>query len=241
MANITTTNSISGTVIADVSGSGGASEFQRFFNTPEVAYFKRGGYTYLVLLVASGHRPKPLDDTVDDRFYAVRDFAVWTAPADADLDSKPDYADVIDEDDLVDTTAAPGSAATGPGWYINLLSDTGKKQKGFSKAKVYDYVVLFTTYSGSSVSAAECSAASSTGVSHLYAISMIDGSPILTGFSGLRQIELKIPGLPPAPKLLFPDYGGKLGGKVVGTVGLEKVAEWPDRFHSVSWEEVIDE
>jgi hypothetical protein len=56
-----------------------------------------------------------------------------------------------------------------------------------------------------------------------------------------RQVELKISGLPPAPSLMFPDDAGKLGGKVVAIVGLKSPAWWPDRFHPVSWEEVIDE
>jgi type IV pilus assembly protein PilY1 len=254
LANITGTQDISGTVIADVSATGGADEFQRFFNTPEVAYYKRGGYTYLVLMIASGHRPKPLDDTVDDRFYAIRDFAVWRAPADgSDAGTDPDYAAVVDEGDLVNATPSPGTAASGSGWYIDLETSTGEKQKGFSKAKVYDYVVLFTTYSGSSTPAEECTGTSSTGVSHLYAINMIDGSAILQ-VSGSnfqqptraltnadRQVELDIPGLPPEPGLMFPDDAGKLGGKVVAVVGLTSPAQWPDRFHPISWEEVIDE
>ncbi len=256
LSNLTGTQDVSGTIIADIGGGVDAAEFQRFFNTPEVAYYKKGGYTYLALMIASGHRPKPLDDTVDDRFYAVRDFAVWRAPADDDNDTHPDYANVVDEDDLVDATTLPGGAATGPGWYIDLVSTSGAKQKGLSNAKVYDYVVLFTTYSGSSTSADACAPSASSGVSHLYAINMIDGSAILqvdgsdfkapTGAlnNENRQVELKISGLPPSPQLLFPsdsDDDAKLGGMVVATVGLTSPAHWTDRFHPMSWESVIDE
>lgn len=254
LKNITGTDDISGTIIADVSDGAAASEFQRFFNTPEVAYYKRGGYTYLVLMIASGHRPQPLDDTVTDRFYAIRDFAVWMAPADGnDAGSEPDYADIVDEDDLVDATTLPGTAASGSGWYIDLKTKTGEKQKGFSNAKVYDYVVLFTAYSGSSTAADVCSASSSVGTSSLYAISMIDGSAVLQVSDGDfitptralttndRQVDLEISGLPPSPSLMFPDDDGKLGGKVVAIVGLTSPAQWYDRFHSISWEEVIDE
>lgn len=257
LSNLTGTNAISGTIVADVSGSGGASEFQRFFNTPEVAYYKKGGYTYLVLLIASGDRPKPLGNTVTDRFYAIRDFAVWMAPADIDDDTKPDYADFVDEDDLVDATSTPGGAASGPGWYIDLIANglnSGKKQKGFSNVKVYDYVVLFTVFFGNSTAADVCEASQSTGASTLYALNMINGSAILqvSGNNFIqptrvltnddRQLHMdKVLGLPPSPGLMFPDDDGKLGGNVIAIVGLQSAARWRDRFIPVSWEEVIDD
>jgi type IV pilus assembly protein PilY1 len=262
--NMTNSWDITGTVVADVGAGSDPEEFQRFFNSPEVAYYKRGGFTYLVILLASGHQPKPLDDTVLDRFYAIRDFAVWKAPADSgDADTDPDYADTIVEADLVDATNAPGAAASGKGWYIDLISPDGDRQKGYTDAVVYDYVVLFSTYTGTSTPSGDvCLPASSTGVSHIYAIDMRHGKSVLKVDGGYfrelengddpldnsdRQIESNMRGLPPNPSLLFPDDDGKAGGKVLGVSGLgggsggRPIVEFNDRFHSISWEEVINE
>jgi type IV pilus assembly protein PilY1 len=249
LSTLTGSSDISGTIIADV---GGADGFQRFFNTPEVAFYRRGGYTYLVLMIASGHRPEPLDTTVTDRFYAIRDFAVWRAPADLTAPTGPDYAAVITESNLIDATNAPGGAAAGNGWWIDF-PDSG--EKGFSEAKVYDYVVLFTTYSATSNAATNpCAIRATNGVSHLYAIDMRDATAVFTVNNGAfdlsgtptnadRRVELAIPGLPPAPSLMFPEGSGSLtlGGKVVAIVGLQSPAQWLDRFHPINWEEVIDD
>jgi type IV pilus assembly protein PilY1 len=254
LAYITSSNAISGTIVADV---GGADGFQRFFNTPEVAYYRRGGFTYLALMIASGHRPKPLDLTITDRFYTIRDFAVWHAPADGDGDSEPDYNATIDESLLHPALSTPGSSLYG--WYLDLLDeDDDPGLKGFSEAKVYDYAVLFTAYTGESNPAVNpCVGKATVGDSYLYALDMRDGSAIFNVTSdgtfeldstatldnSDRRVALSIPGLPPSPTLMFPDYGGGvgLGGKVVAIVGLESPAQWLDRFHPISWEEVIED
>jgi type IV pilus assembly protein PilY1 len=253
---LTGSDDISGTVVADV---GGADGFQRFFNTPEVAYYRRGGFTYLALMIASGHRPKPLDQTLTDRFYTIRDFAVWAAPADgSDGGTEPDYNSTLTESDLVDVTSVPASGLYG--WYLDLLDEDGDPGlKGFSEAKVYDYAVLFTAYTGKSNPAVNpCVGKATVGDSYLYALDMRDGSAIFNVNSdGVFEVEpsdsadtidnddrsvaLKIPGLPPSPTLMFPDYSGGLGGKVVAIVGLESPAQWLDRFHPISWEEVIED
>jgi len=72
----------SATVVADVNlDSNGndqpGNEFQRFFNTPEVAYFNKGGLQYLALMIASGHRPQPLSGSVThDRFYMIKRYSL---------------------------------------------------------------------------------------------------------------------------------------------------------------------
>ncbi len=291
LAAITGSNSVTGTVLANVNVSGSqqtvdaADDYQRFFNTPEVAYFNRHGETYLALLVASGHRPDPLSDAVQDRFYMFKDPNVWSAPADgSDSDSLPDYGDIIEEGDLYDATAnlvqdgadgvcTDSEAANNPngkkscakaqlkdaaGWYMNFETS----EKGFSEAKVYDYAVFFTTYkndtSGTSSSTDPCVASSANGSASLYVINMEDGSAMVNAVDGKfdqdstdtltkadRKVGLNIPGMPPSPTLLFPksDVDGdvRLGGTVVAIVGLETVLQWPDRFHPISWEEVIEE
>jgi len=271
---ITGSRDLTGTIVADV---GGADGFQRFFNTPEVAYYDRGGVRYLALMIASGHRPDPLDDSVTDRFYMIKDPNVWAAPADGtDAGSEPDYGSIITEAgdgsagnpglfDATDNQVQDGSEGDvndsgsklyaqnllrqKKGWYINLAPG----EKGFSEARVYDYAVLFTTYKGTrSADSDPCLATSTAGESQLYVVDMTDASAVFnadgskfvkngSGDAPLdandRNVPLGIPGMPPAPVLTFPEEK-RIANAIVG---LQSVAQWPDRFHPISWEEVIDD
>lgn len=269
---ITNSRDLTGTVVADV---GGADGFQRFFNTPEVAYYDRGGIRYLALMIASGHRPDPLDDSVTDRFYMIKDPNVWAAPADgADAGSDPDYGAITTEAgdgsvanpglfDATDNQVQEGNGNdvndTGSklyaqeqlrqkkGWYIDLAAG----EKGFSEAKVYDYAVLFTTYKGSrSANSDPCLATSTQGESQLYVVDMTNGAAVFQANSNKfvqdnstpltsddRNVALGIPGMPPAPVLTFPEEK-RIANAIVG---LQSVAQWPDRFHPISWEEVIED
>ncbi len=270
---LTGSGEISATVLADVnltrSGDTYAEQdgddYQRFFNTPEAAYFSKGGTQYLALLIGSGHQSRPLSDLVaHDRFYMIKDPNVWTAPADGDdSGSEPDYPDVIAENDLYDTTAnqvqvgssgeqaqAASDIAASHGWYFDLNNG----EKVFSPAKVYDYAVLFTTYEGISPSTDDpCEAVYSQGISRFYAVNMTNGSAMfaeMNGQSGIQTSDrsriINTPGLPSTPYILTPantDENGnpKLSGDILAMVGLQEVMRWPDRFHPISWEETSGE
>ncbi len=266
LKNLTGSGAVTATVVADVNGESGepASDFQRFFNTPEVAYFNKGGVQYLALMIASGHRPEPLSKSVDnDRFYMIRDPNVWRAPPDGnDADTDPDYPAPLDESDLYNATSnliqvgsttqkaqAQSDLAAKKGWYVNFAGG----EKGLSRAKVYDYTVIFTTYSGDRTAAVDaCKALHTQGESKFYALDMTNGAAVFSEMDGNdsslstsdRSKVLKIPGMPPAPSLITPSttVNGKvrLGGQVIGLVGLEEVARWTDRFHPIWWEEVTE-
>ncbi|BAO45250.1 pilus assembly protein [Thiolapillus brandeum] len=269
LASLTGSNDLTATVVADVNdpsdpGENG-TDYQRFFNTPEVAYFNRGGVQYLALMITSGHRPEPLSKSVaHDRFYMIKDPNVWSAPFDTDGDGSPDYPEPIKESGLYDATAnliQDGTAAqkvtaqnalnAAAGWLIDLAAG----EKGFSAAKVYDYAVLFTTYNGDrSPSTDACDALNTQGESQFYALDMTNGASIFAEMDGDNSTKdigdrkklLNVPGMPPAPALMFPkavDANGnvKLGGEVLAIVGLEEAARWPDRFHPISWEEVTED
>ena len=269
LASITGNSNISATVVADVNDSSDTGQngrdYQRFFNTPEVAYYNVGGQQYLALLIASGHRPGPLSHSVEhDRFYAIKDWNVWSAPFDGDGDGHPDYAEIVNESHLYDTTdnliqdgtssqkaAAQSALNAAKGWYINLADG----EKGFSAAKVYDYAVMFTTYSGDRPAIVDpCDSGSTQGESHFYALNLTNGGATFaemdgdssTKNAGDRKRLLSIKGLPPAPTLMFPkavDSSGavNIGGEVVALVGLQEAVRWSDRFHPISWEEVISD
>ena len=266
LAALTGNSQISATVLADVNltrngntySEQDGSDYQRFFNTPEAAYFNKGGTQYLAIMIGSGQQSRPLANLVDhDRFYMIKDPNVWTAPADgADSDTAPDYPDVIAENDLYDTTTnlvqvgdsgqqgdAAYAIAASHGWYFNLNNG----EKVFSPAKVYDYAVLFTTYEGSSPYTDDaCEAVYSDGLSRFYAVNMTNGSAMFSEMNGVEGTQtsdrskiINTPGLPSTPYIITPaDTDQKLSGDILGMVGLQEVIRWPDRFHPISWEEV---
>ncbi len=254
MSPVAPTSSITGAISVDVNGDSIAGEeFQRFFAAPTAAYFKRGGLQYISLIITSGHRPEPLSRSVDtDRLYVIKDSYVWMAPT--------TYPSAITENDMYDATAndiqdggtsdkmaAAAALGSTPGWYIDLPDG----EKGFSSAKVYNYAVLFTTYTGErGASSDSCKIVNTQGSSYLYAVDMRDGSAIFAGMDGDtsnlqasdRKKLLKIPGLPPGPSMVFPDPGnGHLSGDAIGLVGLEVGVEMEQLFYPVNWEEVIND
>ena len=229
-----------GGIIADINQ--GSSSYRNFFNTVEVGYFSRGGVQFLAVMIGSGHRPEPLNKAVTDRFYMIKDHNVWTAPVST--------YDKWTESDLYDATTTVNNTLNGlQGWYIDL----GYGEKVFSKARLYDYAVLFTTYTGERTQDTNpCNANTTHGTSYFYALNMLDGNAYFAGLDGQdpegdptladRKKQLSIPGMPPAPTLLFPSTdpnSESLGREVIALVGLEEVTRWPDRFHAISWEECI--
>jgi type IV pilus assembly protein PilY1 len=249
--------SLTGGVIADINAIAG-TPYRRFFNTPEVGYYNRGGVQYLAVLIGSGDKTSPLDQTITDRFYMIKDKNVWAAPT--------TYV-TLDESNLYDATDnliqdgtdeqqqdAQIELAQKDGWYIDL-ENTGEKT--FSGAVLYNYAVMFTTYSAvRSEDLGACEARSSTGTSRFYTINMTNGTAMFAGLGGDdttlnssdRSKVLSMSGLPPKPNLLFPENqtsetgdGNVLGDLVTAIVGLENVNDWPLQLIPVWWEEVIDD
>jgi type IV pilus assembly protein PilY1 len=249
-------SSLQGAIIADVNLPTSGT-YRRFFNTPEVGYYNRGGVQYLAILIGSGNRASPLDQSVTDRFYMIKDTNVWAAPS--------TYVTIVQSDlyDATDNLVQDGSDAQqlqaqsdlagAQGWYIDF--DTG--EKSFSEAVLYNYAVMFTTYNAErSSELAACEARSATGTSRFYTVNMIDASAMFSGLGGNegtldindRTKFLNMAGLPPTPTLLFPDNqtdesggGNILGSVVTALVALENVNDWPLQLIPIWWEEVIND
>ncbi|MCG8017940.1 MAG: VWA domain-containing protein [Candidatus Thiodiazotropha sp. 'RUGA'] len=237
-------DAMTGAVIADVNSSGG---FRRFFNTPQAGYYSKGGIQFVAILIGSGNRTDPLDGSTIDRFYMIKDRAVWNPPT--------SYTTVT-QSMLINTTstAATRSDILNPangGWYFDL-SNT---EKSYSKAILYNYAVIFTTFSATRADdLGDCEARGSAGTARVYAVDMIDANAKFNWNGGSedsltvndRSDTLNMLGIPPSPMLVFPgdldDQGGQiLGNKVHLLVGIEKKRDWDDYFLPTYWEEVIDD
>jgi len=213
--------SISGGVIADLQGTGGASNNRRFFHAPDASVAPgRPGTASLLIALGSGYQAHPLDTVTHERFYVIRD-RHWPGPPRAP-DGSITYERVT-EDDLLDLTdtptldpdrvAAVDAARLEHGWYLSLRDAVSTEYLGekiLAPATIAGGTAMFTTYiPGPSVGA--CGAGNGTG--RVYAVDITQGSPAadLDG-SGAgtplgasdRFQELGGRGIPPGVTVVYP-------------------------------------
>ncbi len=234
---------LTGGVIADVS----TSQFHRFFNTPQLGYYSKGGSQFFAILIGSGDRSDPLDNSVTDRFYMIKDLNVWGAPSTYNTITESNLQNATTSTAARDTVLSPGSG----GWYFDLSST----EKSYSKAILYNYAVIFTTFSATRAdSLGVCEARGATGTPRIYAVDLIDANAKFSWDGGDetnltiadRSDTLNMMGLPPTPTLVFPGQEDADGNEVIGRtvhllVGIEEKREWSDRFLPLYWEEVIED
>lgn len=78
-------------------GGASAADNRRFYNTPDIALHReRGGRPHFTIAIGSGYRAHPLNEDTEDRFYVLRDYDVYSAPA--------SYV-TLTEDDLTDVSS----------------------------------------------------------------------------------------------------------------------------------------
>lgn len=187
-----------GGVIADFNG-GFINNNIRFFNTPDVAYTRYGGFSpdgQFQISIGSGYRAHPLDTQVTDRFYIINDTHVSTVPTNYTDYSEADLANINNFSSASESQQQAGS------YYV--FSSTGEKVLS-SSVTVADNI-LFTTYRPVLDPIALTSCDANTGDTRLYQVKPIapqssDDSPLERdwGFTELAQ-----GGIPPNPVVLFP-------------------------------------
>ncbi|MET0068205.1 MAG: hypothetical protein ABW076_17820 [Candidatus Thiodiazotropha sp.] len=234
---------LSGGVIADVS----TTQFRKFFNTPQLGYYSKGGSQFFAILIGSGDRTDPLDTTVTDRFYMIKDLAVWGPPSSYETVTESDMEDASSSVASRDTVLSPGSG----GWYFDLAAT----EKSYSKAILYNYAVIFTTFSATREDTlGVCEARGASGTARIYAVDLVDANAKFSWHGGDesnltvadRSDTLNMLGIPPTPTLVFPGETDDQGNEVIGRtvhllVGIEEKREWSDRFLPLYWEEVIED
>ncbi len=229
--NTGTTNLVTAARMADLQKTGpsatpDASHNRRFYYPPDVALMiPPGEDSYLSIAIGSGYRAHPLNTTVQDRFYMVKDPNPFGPPADGnDADSDPDYPATIVESDLFDATTNPSDLTglkTAKGWLVKLTdfsadaSKTGSfvGEKVLARATTFGSKVMFTTFTPvASASANAC--APSQGTAKVHAMNVHDARPAFdldtvdqtttTLQRKDRSFTLVRGGLPPEVTVLFP-------------------------------------
>jgi type IV pilus assembly protein PilY1 len=195
---------------------------RRFYNPPDVAAVaKRGTSPYFNIAIGSGYRGHPLNGsgctpncattTIQDRFYAIRDYH----PFDKLTQAQYNALTVTHDSDanLIDITSSvtPTIPAGALGWKLTLNQpgNSWVGEKVLAASSTFSNQVLFTTYTpAASVSSNPCTPGG--GTNRIYAVSVFDGSPVanLNNQNNLsitdRYTTLAQGGIAPGVTFLFP-------------------------------------
>ncbi|MGQ8365093.1 PilC/PilY family type IV pilus protein [Glaciecola sp. 1036] len=208
-----TTDLVKGGLVAQLGGDS-AEENRRFYYAPDVSEISLGDERYYAVALGSGFRAGPLNSTIQDYFFMIKDEGVYQQ----DEYGKfvfPSTPYVVD--DLYDATAhlltssdeterdlAASTFASKNGWRIKLSSGG---EKVLSSPLIIDYKVFFTTYLPASASDSLC--APPTGNSRAYLVNLFNANSVTDlNQNGVeehqdRSAQLAQTGIAPDTKILI--------------------------------------
>lgn len=176
---------VRGGVFASLGRAGGTgtdpTDARRFYYAPDVSLIKQNGSSFLNLAIGSGYRGHPLDTQIHDRFYALRDRQPFVRPTQAEYNS---FALITDSDtNLIDvsTDINPTIPFNALGWKMDLSVPSWAGEKVLAESITFANTIVFTTYlpqAGSTIPSSN-SCVARQGRNRLYAVSAVDGSPVL--------------------------------------------------------------
>lgn len=217
-ANSGAANFATGGVIARLGDSTAAGN-RRFYHSPDATFSKQK--THINLAIGSGYRAHPLNTTIRDAFFVIRDENIFGPARDADgnavytaitmSDLYDASSNTIGQGTSAEISAAKAALAAKEGWYV-WLQEPGDGsfigEKALSKSLTLNGVLIFSTYTPVAAETGACSP--SQGRALTYAINVNDATPIYdTNLSGGdltrsdRALNLVRGGIPPQASLIF--------------------------------------
>jgi type IV pilus assembly protein PilY1 len=211
---------ITGGRIADFAVDNSVTDTRRFYYPPDVALIIESGQSpYLSILAASGYRAHPLDQTIRDRMYMMRQDDIYNAPTtyttitEADLFNTTDNA--IGEGTTTQKAAAVTNLGNAKGWFISLEQPDGSfiGEKALAEPLIIGGVGLVTTYIPEDLNPGVNSCIPKAGSGRLYFVNVTDGTPVfnLAGTidktSEDRYNPLLNGGIPPSPTVILTEGG----------------------------------
>ena len=157
---------------------------RRFYYGPDISEITLADERYYAVALGSGFRAGPLNTTINDRFYMVKDTGVFTRneyghftmPSTTSL-SESDLYDatehLLTSSDESEREIQSNLFASKNGWMIRL---TQGGEKVLASTLILDYKVFFTTYLPSSASTSAC--APPTGNSRAYLVNLVNGNAV---------------------------------------------------------------
>lgn len=228
-------NLVTGGVIAELGGDD-EEDNRRFYYQPDVSLAPNS--QYINIAIGSGYREHPLDTTIHDAMFIVRDEHIWGPELSGgvpvyDTVTISDLFDatdnVIGEGDDADKLAATSALDSSNGLYI-WLNEIGSNafvgEKVLAPSITYDGALIFTTYLPPDLSDEDLDLCDPEGTGRFFIVDISDGTPAVLGTAvsdeealGLtredRNILLDRAGIPPEPSLIFHEEG------IVLTIGTE--------------------
>lgn len=237
------TNRITGGVIADLqlenSGDSETNENnRRLYYAPDIAIIQEdeNSTPFLSIAVGTGYRAHPLNKTIVDKFVLLKYSDVLSIPGSYDTLYLDDLLDVTnlnfaDTDNPPVITSGEQENLEDNGWYIEFDAEGSTNpsgEKSLSESITVDGKIVFTTYTpptddGNTSDDQQC--AGNQGAGKTYVVSVLDASPVANldqlGAVGAldltdRSYNLKVSGIPPRPKIIFPDIDDVSGKVIVG-------------------------
>ncbi|MCB1754341.1 MAG: hypothetical protein KDJ38_02390 [Gammaproteobacteria bacterium] len=213
-------------------GDFGSAANRRFHYAPAIALMREGGTEYLAVTIGSGDRAHPLNTSVDDWIFMVRD------PINTPLSATVTMADLYDvTQNLVaegsDTAGERAALALKKGWKLALNGG----EKSLSRLVIFDNKLRFTTFEPTSSVAVTCGSNASS-VTRYYVMNLTDATPssdknvdesTLTRED--RSTEIDSLGIASSPTLVFP-----VDGNTVDVyVGKENVGSISQKVKRIYW------
>lgn len=225
---------IKGARIADFGGDT-ASENRRFYYGPDIAQVAIGTDLYYAVAIGSGKRASPLDTTINDRFYMLKDESVFTITEEGEFA----FPDVATESSLYDATegllastessvieAESSDFASKMGWMLRLV--TGG-EKVLASPTIIDHSIFFTTYIPAESNPSLCAPAS--GSNRAYLVNLVNGNavPIVNNESenvDNRYQTTDVEGIAPPATFIVGDDGSITA--CIGTICARTQPEYDD-------------
>ena len=207
-----------------------AEAVRRFYYAPDTALIRDGSGTYLNIAIGSGWRAHPLDETVHDQFFSVRDYKPYRLLTQAEFGAitPATVNSLVNVTTTLNPVIPPGAA----GWRIELNQPAWQGEKVLAESRTFADTVFFTTYTPTG-NPNPC--LPGRGVNKLYAVNVKDGSPVVN-LDGVgsddpltlddRVRTLAQGGIAPEIVFLFPDPNSCTSNdceRVYGFVGLEGI------------------
>lgn len=209
---------IAGGVIAQLGGAPDdlpdPAETRRFYHAPDVALAARGAQRFIHIGIGSGHRARPNSLATRDRFFALRDHAVFEPLTQAEYEALTPVPGAA----LVDITGDLRQSIpfASPGWRLDLNEGGWRGEKVLAESRTFNNRIFFTTFTPADEaqgSVDNCQPA--PGINRLYVVNLFNGDPVrnfdrLGGDSQLTVADrsVEVPGsIAGEAVFLFPPAG----------------------------------
>lgn len=204
-----------GALMADFGGSS-ATDSRRQYYSADVAEISLADEHYYAVALGTGYRAHPLDTTIQDKFYMVKDTGIFVIDESGNFtfpDTPYTQEDLYDasnhlltSNDDAERELEVAQFAEKNGWFISLGTNG---EKVLSAPLILNYRLFFTTYLPATASDSAC--APPTGSSRAYVVELVNGNAV-TDLDGDgvyehedRHAGLSQTGIAPDSKILIED------------------------------------